>query len=61
MSKYELTPEMIEELAIKSMQNFGAPERILLTDPESGEQVWFDMKEPTDEAIELMGKLLKKD
>jgi hypothetical protein len=56
-------PVTIEEAAIKSAENMGPAEKLWIPDPETGEQVFVDMKNPSAEAMVLLEKLFgeKKD
>lgn len=56
----KLTQEQIEEAAIKSAENFGAAEIMIFQDPETGEPITFDMKNLTEEQIELLYKVLSR-
>lgn len=55
----QLTQEEIEEAAIKSALNHGAFERGWIPDPDTGEYVYVDLKNPSAEAIEVMGKIVE--
>lgn len=47
----------IEKAAIRSAQNMGAAEEMYIPDPKTGEIVYVNVKNPSDEAIELLGRL----
>lgn len=54
-----LTDEEIEDLAIKSALNHGAPESMAIPDPDTGEYVWVEMRNPSPEAIAVLKKIYK--
>ena len=47
----------IEEAALKSVANFGAPDKLWIPDPDTGEMIFIDMKNPSEEAMVLLHKL----
>ncbi|HUM41588.1 MAG TPA: hypothetical protein PKI14_01405 [Fervidobacterium sp.] len=52
-----LSDEEFISLISKSQANFGVPEYMHITDPDTGEFVFFDVQNPSDEAIEVLKKV----
>lgn len=58
-----LTPDEqaeLERVALAAAANFGAPERLLIPDPLTGEYVLIDMNDPSPEAIEYLKMVIKR-
>ena len=55
----EPTQEEMEAAALKAIENFGAPEVLYIPDPDTGEMVLVDIHNPSEEAIEVLYKILK--
>jgi len=50
-------PAAVEEAALKSAANMGASDKLWIPDPNTGELIFIDMKNPSDEAMVLLDKL----
>lgn len=55
--KDELFERRIEKAAIQSAQNMGAAEKMWIPDPDTGEMVFVDLKNPSDQAILVLEKI----
>jgi hypothetical protein len=51
----------IEEAAIRSAANHGMPEEMWVPDPDTGETVYINVKNPSDKAVKLLDKLFWKE
>ena len=54
----EPSVDIIEYAALQSQANFGMPEKLIMEDPESGELVFIDMKNPTKEGLETLQRIM---
>lgn len=52
-----LTDDEFEALVGRSQDNFGVPEHMHIPDPDIGEFVLVDMKNPNSEALQVLKKL----
>jgi len=59
MTKKEPTMEEIEEAARINMENFGAPDILYLEDPDTGEFVKVNVKNPSEEDIKFLKRLVE--
>lgn len=51
--------EKLEELVRISQENFGCPRILYIPDPTSGNTVYVDLDNPSEEALELLRKLVQ--
>ena len=52
-----MAEEELEALVLKSQASFGLPESLHIVDPDTGDYVFVDTKNPSDEAVEVLTKL----